>query len=450
MKFEASEFDLKFRRGLLGITFVFGLGQAVFQKEYLFIDASFIVCMAGLVGYYTNFLAIKMLFQPKQGKVLGWEGLVPKNKPQIAESLANNIQTRLLAPEIILDYIHEHQLIELGTQKLIRRVDALIEDADIRAKMTMQITSFLKKKGPELLEEAFNFSESLVNNIARNPDEIEKHWGILREKIVEYIKTRENRQKIGDLIKQILTREIPRISKITNDALESFLNTRGSVGGLGMAMKSLVSFDEDAIKNLLERFVNDPQTAEQLMGIMDVLVERLQEKLNSQETQDFIIEKVEKWVFATGDYARKNLLPNSIEKLQEYLNEDRNWQQLDAYFIKAMEWFKTIAEDFMKSEEGREILKTNISNMVHKINLTQLVEEQVMQLDTDELESMILDNTGGNLVMIQILGGFLGLIAGLIQVHVGFSIPVSLLIAIAWIAHYRNERYFRKKAQQSR
>jgi hypothetical protein len=52
---------------------------------------------------------------------------------------------------------------------------------------------------------------------------------------------------------------------------------------------------------------------------------------------------------------------------------------------------------------------------------------------------MILDNTGGNLVMIQFLGGILGIIAGFIQVHIFFTIPVAALVILAWFSYYKNK-----------
>ncbi|MBF0263788.1 MAG: DUF445 family protein [Gammaproteobacteria bacterium] len=209
MKIEVSEFDLKFRWGILVTAFFCGILQLFFTQSL--INAAFIICMAGVVGYYTNFLAIRMLFQPKQGKVLGWEGLVPKNKPQIAESLADNVQNRLLSPEIILDYIHEQHLLEVGTQKVINWVDKLIEDESIRSKMTSKITDLLSEKGASLLEEVFNFSDEMIINMAQNPEEITKHWTVFRIQIVDYIKTQENRQHVADLIKTVIEKEIPKI-----------------------------------------------------------------------------------------------------------------------------------------------------------------------------------------------------------------------------------------------
>ncbi|HNF25486.1 MAG TPA: DUF445 family protein, partial [Leptospiraceae bacterium] len=114
------------------------------------------------------------------------------------------------------------------------------------------------------------------------------------------------------------------------------------------------------------------------------------------------------------------------------------WKKLDEYSFRAMEWVKDKSLEFANSAEGQEYLKTYIGKFVHQINVTQLVEEQVMKLDTDDLEKMILDNTGGNLVVIQILGGVLGLIAGFIQVNVLFSIPVGALVAVIVFSYNRN------------
>lgn len=194
------------------------------------------------------------------------------------------------------------------------------------------------------------------------------------------------------------------------------------------------------IRELLERFVQDPETSDQFMKMMDEVMGRLQERLNSKETQDFITAKISDWLSASGDYARQNLLPTGIARLQSYLDDPNNWQEIDKNFLRAMDWVIRRVLEFINSEEGKVYLKKNIEKFVHKINVTALVKERVMELDTDELEKMILDNTGGNLVVIQFLGGILGMIAGLIQVHIYFAVPVGALIGITYIAHYRNRK----------
>ena len=184
---DVAKLDLWFRRGISVITFLFGVVQLYLSEKNIWVDAGFVICMAGVVGYYTNFLAIKMLFQPKQGKVLGWEGLVPKNKANIAQSLGQSIQTNLLAPEILLEYVYERKLIETGTHKLGEWLDELLKDDEVRNKVTTKIISLLQEKGPELLSQIFNFTEQTLKELAKSPEEIKKVWEQVRVKINEYI-----------------------------------------------------------------------------------------------------------------------------------------------------------------------------------------------------------------------------------------------------------------------
>ncbi|MCB1159421.1 MAG: DUF445 family protein [Leptospiraceae bacterium] len=434
--------DTLFRRGIVIITLLFGILEFTLFKDNIWVRALFVVLMAGIVGYFTNFLAIKMLFQPKQGKVLGWEGLVPKNKKKIARSLGNSIQNQLLAPEIILAYIYERKLIETGTLKLANWIDQIFQDEKVRNAVTAKIISVLKEKGPEIVSAVFDVSEETLKNLARNPEEIKKFWEHARERIVEYIKTEENREAIAVSTKKVLLEEIPRLSRVLNEALETYLHQKKAIGTLGMSLKKLVSFNDGAIQEVLEKFIKDPETSEQFMGMLDTLVDEFQAKLNSQETQDFILSKVEDWISISSKYARQSILPTGIDKLKAYLDDEKNWQKLDQFIFKTLDWGKVKVLEYMSSDEGQEHVKTNIAKVVHQINVTQLVEEQVMKLDTDELEKMILDNTGGNLVVIQVLGGVLGMIAGLIQVHILFTFPVMVLVLIAYIAHVVNKRKY--------
>lgn len=441
--FEVSLIDRIFRFFLIIVSTALGILQFIFNHKYEYIDWFFVVFMAGIVGYFTNYLAIKMLFQPKQGKVLGWSGLVPKNKRKIATSLGESIQTQLLAPEIIIGYVYERNLIETGTQKLAEWVDSNLQDDKVRSEITNRIIQVFKDKGPDLISQVFDFSEDSLKKIARNPQEIEKYWAFLREKLVDYIQTQENRQKIADTIKRLYLQEVPQLSVTLNTALENYLTTQNVVGQVGITLKNLISFNDEAIRNLLLKFVNDPETYQHFMGMLDEMVSQFQDNLGSPETQELVLKTVEEWVTSASEYARQHLLPGGIERLREYLDDPANWKTIDDMIYRMIDWVKNRTLAFINSEEGREYLERTIEKAIHKINVTELVEEQVMKLDTDELEKMILDNTGGNLVVIQVLGGTLGMIAGLIQVNILFAFPVLSLMGIAWVSAYINKRKYR-------
>lgn len=439
---DISKIDLWYRRLLVVITTIVGGLDFYFEGDF-WINSVFIICMAGVVGYFTNFLAIKMLFQPKQGKVLGWEGLVPKNKSKIARSLGNSIQNNLLHPDIIMRYMHEKNLIEKGLAKLSKEIDEAINNDEVRGVLTDKIISMLKKRGPEIITKIFDFSEETLKKMAGSTEEVHNLWVFTRAKLVDYLNEKKNREEIAKQIRIILLEELPKIAELIDEGLEEYLEKNKSIGTtIGIGIKKLVSFDENAIHEIIEKFIQEKETSDQFMAMMDKIMDNTKQRLNSKDTQEFIVSKVKDWLDASSDYARINILPKGIERLEKYLDEEENWDKIDNYILRAIDWLKVRILEFIDTPEGQEYIRKNINKFVQQINVTQLVEDRVMKLDTDELETMILDNTGGNLVVIQFLGGILGMIAGFIQVNILFSIPVGALCLVAYISHRRNQKRY--------
>ena len=71
----------------------------------------FIVPMivGGIIGYITNWLAIKMLFRPhKEIRILGVKlpftpGLIPKESRRVAKSIGATVGENLLSPKVVTD-----------------------------------------------------------------------------------------------------------------------------------------------------------------------------------------------------------------------------------------------------------------------------------------------------------------------------------------------------------
>ena len=434
--------DVWFRYGILISAITLWIAQLTFFQENRYVNAAFIVIMGGIVGYFTNYLAIRMLFQPKKGKVLGWAGLVPRNQPQIARSLGKSVQKNLLAPEVIINYLQEKKLVDQGAKKLSEWIDNTLQNPHSRAEFTGAIIDFLKENGPSLLEKTFDFSEEVIKRWARSPEQVEKSWDWIRNKLVEYLETRENRVEIADLIRKAALKEIPSMARAMNTALEEYLHRKNTIGKVGLSLKNMFSFHQESMEDVLQRFINDPDTTEQLLGMFDVLVEEFENQMNDDAQQAIVMKRIKNLVNTAGDFTRQTMLDSAIIWLREYLNDEKNWAKIDDAISEVLTQIKNRVQKFIDSEKGRGILTTNINKVVQKINVTEMVEAQVMKLDTDELEKMILDNTGGNLVVIQVLGGILGIIAGSIQVHHYFAFPVLGLMAAAWISAIINRRKY--------
>jgi len=93
----------------------------------MLLKASLMIAIGALIGWITNYFAIKMLFRPlKEINILGIkiQGLIPKRKMEMAESIADTIQEELISMKDITANIGD---IELG-EEIDIIVDRIVED----------------------------------------------------------------------------------------------------------------------------------------------------------------------------------------------------------------------------------------------------------------------------------------------------------------------------------
>lgn len=82
------------------------------------------------------------------------------------------------------------------------------------------------------------------------------------------------------------------------------------------------------------------------------------------------------------------------------------------------EVFKNYINDII-DEEGSKMISSTIKNMIHhsasNINLAEMVESRINQFPMDKLEEIVLKIAKKELKYIEIIGGILGFIIGLLQ-----------------------------------
>ncbi len=74
-----------------------------------------LIFVAALIGWTTNYIAIKMLFRPYKEINLGLfkiQGLIPKRKAQIGESIATIIETELISIKDIILKLNDDEFSE--------------------------------------------------------------------------------------------------------------------------------------------------------------------------------------------------------------------------------------------------------------------------------------------------------------------------------------------------
>lgn len=64
---------------------------------------------SALIGYVTNWLAIRMLFRPRQ-RVLGFQGLLPRRQPELAKAIGDVVGGHLVQVEELLEPLRHADL----------------------------------------------------------------------------------------------------------------------------------------------------------------------------------------------------------------------------------------------------------------------------------------------------------------------------------------------------
>ncbi|SFQ25861.1 Protein of unknown function [Lachnospiraceae bacterium XBB1006] len=117
--------------------------------------------VGAVIGYCTNFIAIKMLFYPRKAWHIGkmrvpfTPGVIPKNQSRLAEAVGSVVQKELVTKEALLDQLKESGIKEQMTATITKNMYASESTVG-------DWFSFIEKQGPsvdrvcEMLSEAMN------------------------------------------------------------------------------------------------------------------------------------------------------------------------------------------------------------------------------------------------------------------------------------------------------
>ncbi len=134
------------------------------------------ILIGGLIGWFTNKIAIKMLFRPINPlKILGirFQGVFPRRKDQIAKSLADIIEQELLSKEVMMDQLlgdEKKEAIKIKLKEVI--VEQLAKAIPPAISMFMGgdvkgiVSKYIDKHGDDIFEQVLSeFKDSSLENL---------------------------------------------------------------------------------------------------------------------------------------------------------------------------------------------------------------------------------------------------------------------------------------------
>ena len=99
--------------------------------------------VAGIIGFSTNWVAIKMLFWPREPRPIFGQGLIPSQRDQLIEKVADEVLENLINEALILRKIEEMRLVERFSQAGIDKMRVVLEDPEFKADLRSMILTYV-------------------------------------------------------------------------------------------------------------------------------------------------------------------------------------------------------------------------------------------------------------------------------------------------------------------
>ena len=389
--------------------------------------------LGGLIGYYTNDIAIKMLFRPYKAvyllgqKVPFTPGLIPSNQERLGQNIANAIMKSLLTPEEIQNLARkllQPERLQGGIFWLLRLVvDQVKGDKNPRS------TKILARILRDLLGESL---PRLLKVLARQETFLETQINQIFDKVLlEFQLSEEQSIRLADWLLEIV---LPpdRLRQVMIDFLtdrtiqtidESFREkTSGTywvvanLFGLKNTLTRLRTFcldEKEATNKRLQELIKD-------LKIRD----RIKEVLENLSLQNLPVGTVRQLRKTIRDNVRQ-YLQNSGSDLLKELTESADWERISIVLLNRLSSspvvntsLEVVARDLAVILEKylTQDLEVIVQQAIPILSIDQVIVERVKATSPAELEDAIEGIVRNELQAIVTLGGVLGFVVGLLQV----------------------------------
>ena len=368
---------------------------------HTFLIIVFMMVIGALIGGVTNILAVRMLFHPFKTyyifnkRVPFTPGLIPKRRKEVADKIGQVVEEHLLTESLIQSKLNAPSSRQAIEEVLLNQIRKLKQEH-----MTLQY--FADKLDLDVTQLA---NEKLDLMISNKLDEFyqDNQTTPIKQIIPEKIEASID-SKI-DLVPDLL---FERASVYLNSEkgaadiasmLETFFNEKGKIVGLLQMFMTKESI-ADRIQHELIRLTKHPKAK----AIAKQVIDNEYETMKAKNLNELVSE------------SQYNSFKTSVTELAVgYLDVDKVSKQS----------FNTLMPSFIHFLESKvsqkltdviiENISKHISPIMKKINLRQMIEEQINTFDLAYIEKLIIDIANKELKLIMLLGFLLGGIIGLLQ-----------------------------------
>jgi len=418
-------------------------GAEYYWPDALWPSRCFAILLASMVGYYTNFIAIKMLFRPQKPSIFGRQGLIPRKQPELAIRLGEGISEHFFNARELQQYLDDKQLLQKAARRLKKQLDQSLADEQIQIKLSEWIARQINDHTDEINQFLVRVADKNLTKVLAHETDLLKLAQQLSQYIEQRIETGEiNLEQVVDKFAEIAAENIPDLAAWLHRQFEDYNESQGVI------KRNFVSFlkwssdiDEDALREQLYHLISTMEFRSGVYQFSERMVLSLTEYMSTDAGMVHIDRASGKLNQYLIERAQTEGIPLLIERMQVWLKSPSAWQSIDSVLTRMIDVLEKELNQYLHSEKFRNNLEVWVPDLLEQFNVGQFIARKVRTLDTARLEKLVLSATGEHLAAIEVLGGILGGFAGIALFSLPtFAILLSLLLGFLGLENYLSQR----------
>ncbi|WP_449418725.1 DUF445 domain-containing protein [Phormidium nigroviride] len=388
--------------------------------------------VGGIIGYFTNDIAIKMLFRPYRpiyinGRQMPFTpGLIPRNQERLAKRIADTIMGSLLTPtelENLARRLLQTERMQVGILWLLQlamdqvKADTELKTAKILANILRDLLGESLPKILNVLSQREDFLEVQLNQIF---DQVLLELQLTEAQSAQLAEWLLQAVLPPDVLRQVLIdfltdRNISIIDEGFREKTSGTYWVVANLFGLRNTLTRLRTFCLD------EKEVTNQRLAELIVSLG--LRGRIQEWLQNLSMQNLPVATVRQLRKTMRDSVRSYLQEKGVDLIQG-LSKSIDWENMSALILDRLQNSSVMNASLeIVSKELALVLERYLERDLEKIvaqaipilNIDQVIIDRVKNTSPEELELAIQGIVKSELQGIVNLGGILGVIIGFLQ-----------------------------------
>ncbi|MBV1816491.1 DUF445 domain-containing protein [Anaerosalibacter bizertensis] len=385
------------------------------------------ILVGGVIGYITNWLAIKMLFRPYyEKKFLGIHvpftpGLIPKEKSRIAKSVGNTIGVYLLSPEVVTQAISSDKINNQIRSWIICNINKL-KESDMTIKdfimdfdnenysksldiLEKKITDFIYShlKGERFKNGTMNLIE---DKISHKP--IEHFYEPMEKKVEKFMSNLSKSDEIRVEVKNTIDKKIYELSQ-DDRTLEEVIPS-DVVNSINEYIDKNSEYIANSLRDLFESPSINMKIRESINEFVSQNVSRaITIFINSEMISNKIFDSIEKYIYnpennkniiliikSLIDKFLESEISNIVLSISSNIDDENRWKISDAILERILNKENqgkvfSIVEEKIKSSESdiKEGIIDLISDNIDGILNSETLYNNIKLIICDSLKKFV-------------------------------------------------------------